>query len=762
ADLPFEKLVASVQSQRDMSHTPIFQVMLAMQNTPRRIPDLSGVRLRPLEVHNGMAKFDLTLDLTESEHGLTAQVEYSTDLFDADRIRRLLEHLRTLLSEAVATPDQRLSRLALLAEAERRELLDGRNRTAAPYPSDLTIHGLFERQVERTPDAVAVLSGQERVRYAELNTMANRIAGELRRRGVGPETVVGLCLERGVGMVAAMLGVLKTGGAYLPLDAQYPARRLAFMVSDSGAPLLLTERALRGRVPALEGTLPILIEEVSRSEPPTPAPEVSPEALAYLIYTSGSTGLPKGVLVHHRAVVNLLTAMQAVPGFSDSDVLAAVTTTSFDIAGLELFLPLISGGRLAILTREQASDGAEIARELQDRGATVFQATPATWRMLLDSGWSGSPALRMLCGGEALPADLARALEPRGRELWNLYGPTETTIWSSAHRVAGSEAGLVPIGRPIANTRMYVLDRAGQPTPAGVAGELHIAGDGLARGYWNRPEATAEKFVPDAFGDPGGRLFRTGDLARYRSDATLEYLGRLDHQIKLRGLRIELQEIEAHLSEHPGVRESVVVARVAELGDKTLVAYLAGTGQEDVEPGALRSFLKDRLPDYMVPASYVWMAALPRNKSGKVDRAALPEPERAQPRSEGGFVAPRSAREEALAGIFAQVLRLDRVGARDDFFELGGHSLLATQVVSRIRENLRIEVPVRQLFETPIVSDLAEAIGRSSGHSPAAVSAIPRRSRAAEGPDFPRAADALSDHEVAELLNRFLQDGVKS
>ena len=720
ADLPFEKLVASVRPERDMSHTPIFQVMLAMQNTPRQIPELPGVAVRPLEVDNRMAKFDLTLDLTESEQGLTAELEYSTDLFDRDRVRRLLGHLQTLLKEAVAKPEQRLSRLPLLTETERRELLDERNQTAAPYPSTLTIHQLFERQVERTPDAVAVHSGRERVSYAELDTMANRIAHELRRQGVGPEAVVGLCLDRGAGLVAAILGVLKAGGAYLPLDAQYPARRLAFMLSDSGARLLLTQRSLLDSVPIVEGTRPLLIDDLPLSDSKKPALEVSPEALAYLIYTSGSTGTPKGVLITHRSVVNLLSAVQVTPGFSASDVLAAVTTTSFDIAGLELFLPLVTGGQLAILTREQASDGVELARELRERNATVLQATPATWRMLLDSGWPGLRALRMLCGGEALPADLALALESRGRELWNMYGPTETTIWSAVQRVVGSESGLVPIGRPIANTRLYVLDRSGQPAPSGVAAELHIAGDGLARGYWNRPDVTAERFIPDPFGDPGGRLFRTGDLVRYRGDGSLEYLGRLDNQIKLRGFRIELQEIEAHLLQHPAVRESVVVARVTDDGEKTLVAYLAGVVAETVESATLRSFLKDRLPDYMVPSSYVWMARLPRTKSGKVDRRALPAPDPsiAEPRHHA--TPPGSPVEEILAGIFTELLGRRVANREDDFFDLGGHSLLATQLVSRIAETLGFRLPLRRVFEASTVRSLAAAISesqsRTAGH----------------------------------------------
>ncbi|HEX2191455.1 MAG TPA: amino acid adenylation domain-containing protein, partial [Longimicrobiaceae bacterium] len=562
-----------------------------------------------------------------------------------------------------------------------------------------SVHGAFAAQAARTPDAPAVAAGGRTLTYAELERASNRLARYLRGRGVGPETPVGVCMERSPELAAALLGVLKAGALYLPLDPAYPAERLAWMLADSGAPLLLTDAASADRVPASGPARVVLDAELSAAagesaDPPAP-PAVEPDA-AYVIYTSGSTGTPKGVVVPHRALVEFLDSMRARPGLHAGDTLLAVTTLSFDIAGLELFGPLTSGARVVLADRDTASDGALLADALAASGATVMQATPATWRMLLDAGWAGAPRLRALCGGEALPRELADRLLPRVGELWNLYGPTETTVWSTVQRVEPGE-GPVPIGLPIARTTAHVLDAWGGQAAPGVPGELWIGGEGVARGYHGRPELTAERFVPDPFSaDPGARLYRTGDRVRVRADGALEFLGRLDAQVKLRGHRVEPGEVEAALARHPGVREAAVVARDDAPGEKRLVAYLVPAEGAELPAGELRAWLGERLPAYMVPSAWVVMERFPLTPSGKTDRRALPAPDAAAP---AVYAPPRDATEALLCSVWAEVLGVERVGVHDDFFDLGGHSLLATRVVSRAAAVLDASLPVRAVLD---------------------------------------------------------------
>ncbi|HEX8273688.1 MAG TPA: amino acid adenylation domain-containing protein [Longimicrobiaceae bacterium] len=719
-ELPFEKLVEELGVERSLAHTPLFQAMFVLHNNAQGELRLGDAQVEALETAGSVAKFDLTLSLTEVGGTIRGGLEYRSALWDAATVERMAGHFLAVLAGVAAAPGARLSELELLGGTERRQVLEAWSRSAEAHPAERCIHRLFESQAERTPDAVALTSGSESLTYAELERRADRLARRLRSVGVGPEARVGLCLERGVDMVVAVLAVLRAGGAYVPLDPDHPGERLAYVLEDSGARVLLTQSALADRFRDFSGEVVAL----DTPHPPAPSPtrgegendSVEDAAavagcslfpvpcslsLAYVLYTSGSTGRPKGVQVEHRSLAAFLEAMRREPGISPDDVLLAVTTLAFDIAGLELFLPLATGARVVLADRETAADPRLLARALDEAGATVMQATPATWRMLLDAGWEGRRGLRALCGGEALPRDLAARLLPRVGALWNLYGPTETTVWSTARRVEDGE-GPPPIGRPIAGTRVYVLAPGGTPTPIGVPGELAIGGAGVARGYHGRPVLTAERFVPDAFSaEPGARTYRTGDRVRWLASGELEYLGRADGQVKVRGFRIEPGEIESRLLDHPDVREAAVVAREDAPGEPRLVAYVVGAAA----PEALRAHLRRSLPEYMVPGALVALDRLPLTANGKLDRAALPAPEPGP----GGerFVAPRTPVEEVLAGIWAEVLGVGRVGAADGFFELGGHSLLATRAVSRVRRLFGVELPLRALFEAPTVAGLA-------------------------------------------------------
>jgi amino acid adenylation domain-containing protein len=570
----------------------------------------------------------------------------------------------------------------------------------------MTARELFEERARRAPDSVALVFEGRELTYGELDRRANRLAHRLAGLGVGPEILVGLHLRRGLEMVVALLGIHKAGGAYVPLDPGFPADRLEFMIRDSGLRVLLTDQPAERRPPTDARVLPIE-EGLAGTDDSCPAvAHAMPENLAYVIYTSGSTGRPKGVQVTHGALANFLLSMRERPGFGETDVLLAVTTLSFDIAGLEIFLPLVSGGRVVVASREVAMDGVRLAELLEASGATALQATPVTWKLLLQSGWKGSPHLRMLCGGEALPRELARLLLERGAELWNLYGPTETTIWSAAVRVEPAD-GPVPIGGPIAATGLLVLDEALRPVPPETPGDLYIGGEGLARGYRDRPALTAERFVPSPFGNPpGSRLYRTGDLARITADGHLDFLGRSDHQVKVRGFRIEPGEIESVLLEHPGVRDAVVVAATTRSGEKRLVAYLVPR-KPGLDLSAIQEFLVGRLPDYMRPAAFAFLEALPLTPNNKVDRRALPEIRVDEPASSP---AGRTPTEEIVLGLWADVLEIGPIGLEDDFFALGGQSLLAGQVMARLREALGVELPPGLLFEHPTPARFAAAV----------------------------------------------------
>ncbi len=727
-ELPFEKLVEELQPQRDLSKTPIFQVFINMYNFKEAGLELDGLTVRPLKRPDEAApQFDLEFYIRQHDDGIHLIFVYDSDLFESTTIARLLGYFQTLLESIVVTPEQRISELPLLTESEKHQLLVEWNDTHTDYPKDKCIHELFETQVEKTPDTIALVFEDQQLTYRELNTRANQLAHCLQALGVGPGTLVGICVERSLQMVVGLLAVLKAGGAYVPLDPAYPKERLAFMLDGTVAVLLTQHRLLdllpdhKARVVCLDTDWE-LIERGSHSQPVS---DVTSDDLAYVIFTSGSTGKPKGVEISHRAVVNLLHSMAEEPGLTEQDTLLSVTTLSFDIAALEIFLPITVGARVVIISREIASDGSLLAAKLAQYGATAMQATPATWRLLLEAGWQGGKQLTMLCGGEALPLELAAPLMVKGTSLWNLYGPTETTIWSTLCRVDSKERRIA-IGHPIANTQIYILDSHLQPVPIGVPGDLYIGGDGLARGYLNRPDLTKERFIANPFSDePGARLYKTGDLARYLPYGDIEFLGRIDGQVKIRGFRIELGEIESVLRQAPGVQEAVVLAREDTLGEKRLVAYIVADRKLSLPTGELRTFVKEKLPEYMVPSAFVELDGLPLTPNGKVDRHALPLPDQ----SEESFVAPRTSIEEALARIWAEILKLERVGIHDNFFHIGGHSLLATQVISLIGRAFQIDIPLRALFEKPTVEELAIAIMERQAEGGAGGRSISRLSR---------------------------------
>jgi amino acid adenylation domain-containing protein len=602
--------------------------------------------------------------------------------------------------------------------------------TAVDFPEkNLCLHQLIEAQVEKTPENIAVDFEGRTLTYRELNARANQLAHWLRSRGVGPDVLVGICMERSLAMLIGLLGVLKAGGAYVPLDTQFPADRLRYMLEDSKPVILLSETSL---TPVWdEVKLGINLFNANRDGPQlasqpldNPRSAVRSKNLAYVIYTSGSTGRPKGVELAHRGVVNFMKSMQAEPGISSSDILLAVTTVSFDIAALELFLPLTVGARIILASRTTGKTPQLLPRILRDGGVTMMQAAPTTWRLLVDSGWEGQNTLKVLCGGEAFPRDLANQLVDRVSEVWNMYGPTETTIWSTIQRVSrGREP--VPIGRPIANTQVYILDSQLKPAPVGEIGELFIGGDGLARGYLNKPDVTAERFIRNPIpGQPSQRIYRTGDLARYLPSREIQYEGRVDHQIKINGVRVEPEEIEKPILEFPGVKQCLVVARADAGGDRRLVAYIVPSNG-DIQSAALRNQLTAKLPQYLIPSAFVSMPQFPLTFNGKIDRKALPDPESPNISANAAGVSegPRDEIEYRLVTIWEDVLRVKPVGLRDNFFDLGGHSLSAARLLVRVEQSLGKEIPLADLLDAPTVEEQARLIrGHAEPQAPRASS----------------------------------------
>jgi surfactin family lipopeptide synthetase A len=735
-NMPFDRLVSELQPEREPSRNPLFQVLFSLK--PLAAAAQLGWELADFEVDNGAAKVDLQLQLEDRSEGIVARFTYNTEIFDAATISRMADHFQTLLQGVVVNPDERLSRLPLLSRGERHQLLVEWNSAPTDYPRNRCVHQLFETQVERTPNATAVVFENERLTYSELNRRANQVANYLVKLGVGPDVLVGILVERSLEMIVGLLGILKAGGAYVPLDPAYPRDRVAFMLEDSEVPVLLTQRHLLGSIPDSQAKVVVLDgdwNEIAKEETGNPTNQVGAKNLAYVIYTSGSTGKPKGVQIPHRAVVNFLTSMSQRPGMTAQDRLLAVTTLSFDIAGLEIYLPLSVGASFEIVSREVSSDGSRLLAKLAGSNATVMQATPATWRMLLEAGWKGDPRLKILCGGEAISRKLADQLLQRVGSLWNMYGPTETTIWSTTAQVEPGQ-NAVSIGQPIANTQLFILDKVLQPVPIGVAGELHIGGDGLARGYLHRPELTAEKFISDPFSsDREARLYKTGDLVRYLPNGEVDFLGRIDHQIKIRGFRIEMGEIEAVLRQHNAVNETVVIVREDKPGDQRLVAYFVPVEDSTSTTSDLREFLRAKLPEYMVPSAFVSLNAMPLTPNGKVNRRALPAPDQADLAPTTKFAPPKDVIESRLVQIWETILGVRPIGVRHNFFELGGHSLVAVRLMNRVEQAFGKNLPIAILLQAPTIEQLADIL-RQEGWSPSSSCLVPIQTGGSKPPFF--------------------------
>jgi amino acid adenylation domain-containing protein/non-ribosomal peptide synthase protein (TIGR01720 family) len=713
-DLPFEMLVEHLQLERSLSHTPLFQVMFVFQTEPAEVLRLSGLTVSPFEVDSEAAKFDLTLYVTGAERGLAGALEYNTDLFDAATIDRMSEHFQTLLEGIVRNSGQRLSDLPLLTDLERHQVLVEWNNTQTDYCQDRCIHELFEVQVELAPDAVAVTFAGQHLTYQELNCRANQLAHYLRELGVGPDTYVGICVERSLEMVIGLYGVLKAGGAYVPLDPTYPPARLAFMLTDAQVPVLLTLERLVSMLPPHDAQIVCLDadwEAISRREEQNLVAGITADNLAYVIYTSGSTGRPKGVQNTHKGIRNRLLWMQDTFQLAKVDRVMQKTPFSFDVSVWEFFWPLLTGACLVMAQPGGHKSSAYLVETVIKQNITTMHFVPSMLQVFVEEHdvKMCHSLKRVICSGEALPFDLQQRFFIRlDAELHNLYGPTEAAVdvsfWLCERE---SSWRIVPIGRPIANIQIYLLDAHLQPVPVGVPGELHIGGIGLARGYHNRPQLTAERFIPDPFSEqPGARLYKTGDLARYLPDGNIEFLCRIDHQVKVRGFRIELGEVEAALAQHPAVRTAVALVREGYSGNKQLVAYLVTANGQEPTVSELRRFLLESLPGYMVPSAFVILETLPLMPNGKVDRRTLPAPGQARPELERAFVAPRVFVEKVLANAWAEVLGLERVGVYDNFFELGGDSIISIQVIAKVGQ-AGIRLIPKQFFEYQTVAGLA-------------------------------------------------------
>lgn len=733
-DAPFVKLVEQLQPERDLSRPPLFQIMLSLQNAPRPAWNLPALAFTSFEIDSGSSELDLLLVINDSEQGLNGFMQYDTDLFEADTIRRMLDHFAVLLEEAVTDPEQRISSMPLLTEARRRLMLAELNDTNGEYIDNVCIHHLFEAQAERTPDVTAVICEDQHLTYSQLNQRANQVAHYLRRLGAGPDSVVGLCMERSLEMVVALLGILKAGAAYLPLDSQYPQERLTFMIEDSRAQILLTQERLLNSIPRRQENLISIDTEwktISGERDENPSSAVRPGNLAYVIYTSGSTGRPKGTMIQHESLVSYTETATAGYGIAHTDRVLQFCSISFDISAEEIFPCLTRGATLVLRTDWMLDSVSMFLNTVDCWSVSVLSLPTAYWHEITASLGTEveelSPSLRLIiiAGERALPQRLAtwHAHVGRRTRLINTYGLTESTIISTLGELteadgAGGRLREVPVGRPIRNTQVYILDRNLQPVPVGVPGEIYIGGLLLARGYFDRPDVTSERFIPNPFGSlPGGRIYKTGDLARYLPDKNIEFLGRNDNQVKIRGFRVELSEIESTLGRHPFLRDAVVIAQDAG-GEKRILAYVVARPGRAPTTGELRSFLRRELPEYMMPSAFIVIDALPLTPNGKLDRAALPAPDGLRPSLEVDYAPPRTTLEQNITMIWQEVLKVETVGIHDNFFDLGGHSLRIIQLRNKLQSILGKEISIVELFTYPTVNSLAEHISIGAGQPP--------------------------------------------
>lgn len=752
-DVPFEKLVEELQPERSLSHSPLFQVVFHLQNVLTQELKLPGLSISMVDAPATRAKSDLTLTMTEAPDGLKGLLTYNTDLFETDTAARIVAHFQTLLESAVFNPHSQIASLPMLTSSEQRQVLLTWNNLRRDYGKDRLVHEVFEEQAERRPQAIALKFENTAITYEELNQRANQLARRLRIFGVGPESIVGICIPRGIEMMIGVLGIFKAGGAYLPLDPGYPKARTAFMLQDSQATVLVTEKHLTQSFSDFTGACVYLDAEkdsLTQESSENPSRVVSPANLAYVIYTSGSTGRPKGIMIEHGTLANYAGWVSEFMFDQTVEIVPAVQDLIFDGSLKQLLAPLLLGLTIWILRKDEVAEPVSLICSLRDYKNLRFSAVPSLWKAMLDALESGHAELapgtitHAFIGGEELPKSVAErsyALLPE-ISLWNIYGPSEITGIATAVQLQPGDR--ITVGRPIAGKKVYILNPHLQPVPIGVSGEVFIGREGLARCYLGRPDLTAESFIPDPFSDePGARLYRSRDRARYLPDGRIEFLGRLDHQVKLRGFRIELEEIESALHEHPAVKEAAAAIKSAN-GEKYVVAYVTPISKPVPATAELRAFLKQRLPEYMIPSTFVLLDQLPLTATGKLDRAALPEPDRSHREPESAFTAPRNAVEEVLVEIFAEILSLKTVGIHDNFFEFGGHSLLATRVVARIRRVFNADLPLRRFFENPTVAEIAEFL---ASHEP-----VPGKME--EMLLLMRKIESLSTDDLEELLRR--------
>ena len=762
-DVPFERLVELAQTDRDMSHTPIFQVMIAAQPlVPGKT--LGDLHVTSVPLSTQTAKFDLTLFVEDTGGPVNCIFEFNADILEPATITRYASHLNTLLQAAAHNPQQSLSRLPLLPEAEREQVLHGWNaQTQRSYPAGVLMHEPFEAQAARTPNAIALWHAEQTLTYHDLNTRANQLAHQLIALDAGPGTFVGVCMDRSPSLIVSLLAVLKSGAAYVPLDPAYPAERLAFMISDTRAPILLTQRRLNLNLPGhnarvlhVDAEDKIATDAIDAFPTHDPTRKNNTEDLAYIIYTSGSTGRPKGVALTHRSASTFLAWAQEVFTQDELRGVLAATSVCFDLSIFEIFLPISVGGTMVLVDNALGASALVAGALATEASVTLINTVPSAMTELLRLKGVPPTVTTVNLAGEPLPRKLVDDIYAgeQVKRVYNLYGPSEDTTYSTYALVPPDETRGPLIGRPVANTQAYILDAQMEPQPIGVPGELYLAGEGLARGYLGRPELTAEKFLPDPFGaSPGMRMYRTGDIARFLADGQIDFLGRRDHQVKLRGFRIELGEIEAALARHPDVHEVAVIAREDAASDKRLVAYVVAQPGREFSTASLRTHLRSSLPEYMVPAMFVSLDALPLSPNGKIDRKALPAPSR-EVADSAEFVAPRNAVESKVAAIWSEVLGVERIGVNDSFFELGGHSLLATQIIARVRDQFNVDLALRGLFEQPTIAALAEMVAAA----PAARNDVPEIKPVPRGKkdmaQLLSQIDQLTDEEVQALLAR--------
>ena len=715
-DLPFEMLVRDLAPTRTVNRMPLVQVLFNFGNAPFERVKFSGLSLSPFEIDRGASQFDLSLSIDTMASG-KAFLEFNTDLFDYDHMALLLKHYHELLKSVFAAPDTPISSLHMLTSAEKQQILHEWNATDTPLPRDVSTVSLFELQARNNPESLAVISEESTLTYNELNNKANQLAFSLRHLGVVPDSLVGVALDRTADLLIVFLGIMKAGGSYLPLDPQGPPERFAYMLLNSNAPILATQRHLSREIPDYQGTIFYIDDDISENilaidQAELPHPNFSQSNLAYVIFTSGSTGQPKGVEIEQRSLMNFLHSMSRKLAVSNTDIFLAVTPVTFDIAALELFLPLTIGAQVILVSGEEARDGQRLRKRLETSGATVMQATPATWRMLLQAGWQGNKNLKILCGGEALTRELAEELLTRSQEVWNLYGPTETTIWSTAEKVRSGN-GPVSIGRQIDNTRALILDKNANLTPVGIPGELYIGGEGVARGYLGCPDLTTERFQPNLFGWPEERLYKTGDLARWRADGRLDYLGRNDQQVKIRGVRMELPEIESQINQIPEITQSIVLAIETDQSDKKLVAFVVPSTDQDLDLAHVRQHLKAYLPITMIPSEFVILRELPLTPNGKVDRKSLLTIKGTSTGHHTPTALPENDLQRQLIRIWERLLDRQDIGIDDHYFDLGGHSILALQLFTEIEHLTGQRLPLATLFKAPTIRELSSLLQSS-------------------------------------------------